>query len=291
MSLTALGPDHIAASLYRYDNVHRPLASPAELTDAHVKQYHEQGFVAIENVFSPDEVATYQRAISDLIAEGNPKIVSFEKEAVGKQLTPEQREGYVRKCWQFVNHEPRLMAMSLHPVLNSVITRLLGEPASLVQDMALLKPPHIGREKPWHQDMAYFKYSPPEKVIGTWTALDPATVENGCMHMIPRSHLAGPKPHYHDRDCQLSDEDVAVNDDVVVPLSPGGVLFFSGLIHHGTPPNRSANRRRAVQLHYAGASCKPISPEEHLGMFHDAAGYVGCAAFSARPITGKLKDI
>ena len=92
----------------------------------------------------------------------------------------------------------------------------------MIQDMALLKPAHVGREKPWHQDTAYFVMEPIDLVLGTWIALDAATPENGCMHVIPGSHRGGPRPHYHDRDCQLPDEAVEVDRDVMVPLRAGG---------------------------------------------------------------------
>ncbi len=295
MSLTTLGPDKIATALYRYDNVHEAVASPADLNESHFKQFHELGFIAVDHVFTPAEVSEYSQAITDLIAKGDPKVISFEDAAKNVSLTPEQREGYVRKCMYFVNHDTRLLAMSKHPVLVGIIEKLVGSTVRMIQDMALLKPPHIGREKPWHQDMAYFAISPPEKVLGTWTALDPATIENGCMHVIPGSHRSGPKPHYHDRDCQLNDEDVAVEQDVVVPLAPGGVLFFGALIHHGTPPNRSSVRRRAIQLHYASTECVDLDGEGHNSLFHDTVGYAGCRGFSngmkPRPVVSKPEHI
>ncbi len=295
MSLTPLGPDEIAKQLYRYDRVHKALASPTQLTDEHLLEYRETGFIAIDNVFTPEEIALYRQAISDLIIQGDPRIILFEEAGKDRNLSPQEREGYVRKCTRFVQYEPRLRAMSEHPIFMGIVEKLVGSTVRLVQDMALLKPPLVGREKPWHQDIAYFDIKPFELVIGTWTAIDAATPENGCMHMIPGSHRLGPKPHYHDRDCQLSDEDVAVNQDVVVPLSPGGVLFFSALIHHGTPPNRSKARRRAVQLHYCATECQKISVEEHEAMFHDSVGYAGCAGYRygshpPRPITSKPEN-
>jgi phytanoyl-CoA hydroxylase len=168
--------------------------------------------------------------------------------------------------------------MSEHPRLLAIVERLLGGPVTLFQDMALLKPPHVGREKPWHQDAAYFLLGPPELILGTWTALDEATPENGCMHAIPGSHLAGPRPHAHVRDCQLSDDEVEreVAHDVVVPLKPGGVMFFTSLLHHGTPPNRSAARRRALQFHYARTDCRKIDAAEHARYFHDGTRHAGC---------------
>jgi phytanoyl-CoA hydroxylase len=294
MSL-ALNPEQIAQKLYRYDRIHQPIASPADLNESHVEQYHRQGFLAVEKVFSTEEIEEYSRAITDVVAEGDPKIVSFEAAAEGRALTPAERERYVRKCMWFVEREPRLKAMSQHKTLVSIVEKLIGNPVKLIQDMALLKPPHIGSEKPWHQDSAYFAIAPANLVMGTWTALDPATIENGCMHVIPGSHLGGPKPHYHDRDCQLNDEDVQVEQDLVVPLSPGGVLFFSSLLHHGTPPNQSATRRRAIQLHYCSVTCESIDDPRHLQMFQDAVGYAGCLnranGLKPRPIVEKPAKI
>ncbi|HEY8665192.1 MAG TPA: phytanoyl-CoA dioxygenase family protein, partial [Tepidisphaeraceae bacterium] len=161
------------------------------------------------------------------------------------------------------------------PSILAIVRKLIGGEPNLIQDMALLKPPR-GREKPWHQDSAYFLFEPAEKVVGAWIALDPALVENGCMHVIPASHLQGPVPHYHDRDCQIADDTVAMERDVCVPLRPGGALFFSSLLHHGTPPNDSPLRRRALQFHYAASDCRKVSAEEKGTIFFDAGGAAAC---------------
>lgn len=297
MSLTALGPTEIASRLYRHQRIHRALPHPDAVTDGHVEQYRRDGFLAVENVFTADEVASYLAGLHRLIGGGVPEFEDIEfEEAMPKDrpLSPEDREPYVRKLMWFCAYDQRLQSMADHPMLHRIMPRLIGAKLNLLQEMALLKPPHVGREKPWHQDSAYFAWSPPEQVIGTWTALDAATPENGCMHVIPGSHLAGPKPHYHDRDCQLPDEVVEVERDVVVPLKPGGVLFFSALIHHGTPPNTSAARRRAIQLHYASEHCRRIRGDEHEAMFHDAHGYAGCSSVDGRrrrPIVSRPENI
>ncbi|MEL7239010.1 MAG: phytanoyl-CoA dioxygenase family protein, partial [Planctomycetota bacterium] len=114
-----------------------------------------------------------------------------------------------------------------------------------------------------------------------WTALDACDAGNGCMHVIPGSHRAGPKPHYHDRDCQLPDDTVDLGNVVAVPLQPGGVMFFSGLVHHGTPPNLGQRRRRALQFHYMGKSGQHAEdPEVLRSMFFDRKGFAGCQGWS-----------
>ena len=96
------------------------------------------------------------------------------------------------------------------------------------------------------------------------------------MHVLPGTHREGARPHFHVRDCQLADESVEVERDVLVPLAPGGALFFSPLLHHGTPPNTSPNRRWALQYHYRAASAVPVTRQEHARLFFDGDLYAGC---------------
>ena len=100
-----------------------------------------------------------------------------------------------------------------------------------------------------------------------WIALDEAAYENGCMHVIPGSHNEGPIPHVRRRDWQICDSHVARARDVVVPLAPGSALFFDGLLHHGTPENRTATRRRALQFHYLRPDAITTSDAERLLTF------------------------
>jgi phytanoyl-CoA hydroxylase len=165
--------------------------------------------------------------------------------------------------------------------LKGIAEKLQGESVKLFQEMGLLKPPGGGVEKPWHQDTAYFRLSTPLAVIGTWTALDPVDADNGCMHVVPGSHLGGPKPHYHDRDCQLPDNTIPRDEVMAVPLRPGGAMFFSGLIHHGTPPNLSDRRRRALQFHYlAESGMRTEDPAVLTSLFKDKSGFAGCQGWA-----------
>jgi len=143
--------------------------------------------------------------------------------------------------------------------------------------MGLIKPPRIGREKPWHQDFAYFNLPLGTQVVGVWIALDEAMIENGCMHIIPGSHQEGPVVHFQRRDWQICDTDVQVNRCMAVPLKPGSCLLFDGLLHHGTPPSQSDKRRRAVQYHYKPASVAMLDDSaERLRVFGEEGKDVYC---------------
>jgi phytanoyl-CoA hydroxylase len=274
--------------LYLYARTATVLPSLEALDETSEAAYLQDGFLAVANVLNPEEVATAKAALADLIHGRVPDYHDLQPEPEHKDrwdsMTAEERADTVRKVWLFVKHEPRLMALTCHPTIQAILGRLLGEPCHLIQDMALLKPPFIGSEKPWHQDMAYFGWAPPEKIIGVWIALDPATPENGCMHVLPGTHREGPVPHVHARDCQIADDRVEVDRDVMVPLAPGGALFFSSLLHHGTPPNQSPNRRWALQYHYAAASAERIDRLAHAALYFNGDRYAGCRGGSGTPI-------
>ncbi len=277
--------DAIRRRMYRddYAAVGTVLPRFAErLSDEHREHFRAHGYLAMEGLLTPAEVDEAKAALSDLIAHrsGWDKKVWAQEEpcyasgaAGSASVDPELR---IRKLAYFVQMEPRLGAVAAHPRLLPVLDQLLGPGHRMIQDMALLKPPFKGSEKPWHQDTAYFDWTPLGGVLGTWIALDEATVENGCMQVIPGTHLEGPAAHFHVRDCQIADDRVQVGQAVVIPLQPGGILFFSGLLQHGTPPNTSARRRRALQFHYAAAGCTHMTIHQHGELFSEGGAYAGC---------------
>jgi phytanoyl-CoA hydroxylase len=275
----------IRASLYRSDLVTRGRivdALPDRLAQEDIEFFTSHGYLAANGLLTRDEVQSCKEALSDLVhrkTTWDSRVWAQEEPYFahgGDGAGPDDPELRMRKLAYFVQIEPRLDAASRHPRLMAAVEQLIGEGARLVQDMALLKPPFRGSEKPWHQDTAYFDWTPLGGILGTWIALDEATVENGCMQVMPGSHLDGPVPHFHVRDCQIADTRIQVERAVTIPLQPGGVLFFAGLLHHGTPPNFTAHSRRALQFHYAAANCTRMTIEQHGELFNAGGLYAGC---------------
>jgi phytanoyl-CoA hydroxylase len=250
------------------------------VTAADVEHFHAQGYLIVRNAFTPAECQTTLDALLDLLAGKHPKFngVIYENEAkeLVETVPPEQRQDLVRKFWRFARYDDRLQEMTDHPKLLSVLARLIDDEPELFQDMALFKPPRIGREKPWHQDFAYFNLPLGTTVVGVWIALDDATVENGCMQVIPGSHREGPVVHFQRRDWQICDTDVATGRILAVPMQKGDCLFFHGMLHHGTPANRTDERRRAVQFHYKPASVDWVDQEKRLAIFGSEGKDVSC---------------
>ncbi len=267
--------------LYRFDTAAEGISGGfSAVTEADIEYFHQYGYLVINDAFSTTEIKDALAGMIHLMDGKCPdfRAIQFEPKLVKQkdELEGQERRDAIRKIFRFVAYEPRLNAMAAHSGLLGVLEQMIGDTPELFQDMALVKPPRHGSEKPWHQDCAYFNLSMGTTVVGVWIALDEATPENGCLHVIPGSNIEGPMIHFKRRDWQICDTDVPVGRDTMVPLKPGGCLFWHGLTHHGSPVNQSEQRRRALQFHYVPASAGEITTQERMEVYGSEGKEVDC---------------
>ncbi len=268
-------------------------ASPLDL-DA-ISHYRREGYLILRKVLSPDHVQACLAGLAALASDpaltpqqrgDSGAFVALEPGADTTAATADPVD-LVRKFGNFIDTSPALLRAAMSARLHAMLDALMGQGRVLLQEMALVKPPKISGEKPWHQDAAYFRGSDPNLMFGVWIALDPATRQNGCMEVIPGSHLPGPVPHVPAKDinlCTIRLDLVRLDRRVALPMEPGDVLVFHSLIHHYTAPNRSDQRRRALQFHYHQVGLAWTSLEAHRLLYHDADGeYAGCTVPKGAP--------
>ena len=105
----------------------------------------------------------------------------------------------------------------------------------------------------WHQDARYAGMEPHNWVTG-WLAISNVTEENGCMQMIPGSHIPPLRDHvdtYGEDNLLTRGQTVEGIDEskaVTVPLRPGQFSLHHPRIVHGSGPNRSTERRIGFAL-------------------------------------------
>lgn len=267
--------------LYSFDTVANSISGGfSSVSDTEIQYFHQHGYLVIEDAFSPEEIQDALDGMVHLMDGNNPdfRAIQFEPKLAKQkdEMDVDERRDAIRKIFNFVDHESRLNALAAHSKLLDVLKRIMDDTPMLFQDMALVKPKLFGSEKPWHQDCAYFNLEDGTTVVGVWIALDEATADNGCMHIIPGSHNEGPMIHFKRRDWQICDTHVPISRDTMVPLQPGGCLFWHGLLHHGSPANQSKLRRRALQFHYKPASSGDITTQERMDVFGSEGKEVEC---------------
>jgi hypothetical protein len=126
-----------------------------------------------------------------------------------------------------------------------------------------IKEPHSPHYVSWHQDNNYWGLDTKD-LVSVWVALSPATIESGCMRMLPGSHLNPPMPHVDTRaehnmltrgqSIMDIDESKAVN----VELQTGEAALFDYSIAHASYPNNSDDRRIAIVLRYIPPQTRQI---------------------------------
>jgi phytanoyl-CoA hydroxylase len=231
----------------------------------------QEGYLVIRGLLSTEEVeaakARLQGTIDCWPHEAPPSVFNAERESPGVPLvdidpsvlggtlpTPRARELAVRRVFRLAVHDSHFTSLFSETKFTDLLaTAWSTEDISVLQSMALLKPPGTG-EKFFHADNAYFRLYP-DNVGAYWIALDPVDHSNGAMHVVPKSHHGGVPPHLEN--VSACNVEAARRDAVAVPLSPGDALLFHGNLLHGTPPNVSVRRRRALQVHYADSFCRP----------------------------------
>jgi phytanoyl-CoA hydroxylase len=235
-------------------------------------RFHEQGFVIVRGLLTPDEVAELRRHGEDLVF-GRVDVPGLEPPSPGTAVEEiERRYLRIHMLHRHLEVEERYL---LHPRVLDVLEALIGPDVMAMQTMYFVKAPG-GAGQGYHQD-SYYIPTYPDTLCGVWLAVDPADEENGCLWLTPGSQHEPIYPtadrvgqnhaNLHDLAVveNVSDMDTEVNTlsriaakypgtEVPAIAQPGDAVFFGGHILHRSHTNRSADRsRRALVCHYANA--------------------------------------
>ncbi|MBT4485906.1 MAG: phytanoyl-CoA dioxygenase family protein, partial [Rhodospirillaceae bacterium] len=116
----------------------------------------------------------------------------------------------------------------------------------------------------WHQDTRYWGLSSPD-VITAWLALSPASMESGCMRVLPGTHVGEVMPHedlYDEANMLTRGQEISegVDEDVAVhmPLEPGQMSFHNYRLAHASGANRAPDRRIGISMHFMPPDTRQI---------------------------------
>jgi len=244
----------------------------APLTEEAVKFYRENGFLVLENALTPGEVAEINRDAAKICRGGYGEFKGVLPARPG-----ETDDDVLRRylCIHFPDKSSPVMAKNLrHPSQVGVLTKIIGPNVKSMQSMLFIK----ASGKPgqaWHQDECFIP-TRDRSLCGGWMALDDATVENGCLWVIPGSHKQGviwPARQHDDRRFDCTSEAVfpyGDGDAIPVEVKAGSIVFFNGYLLHRSLPNKAkSGYRRALVNHYMSAESllpwHPPQPGEAVG--------------------------
>lgn len=224
--------------------------------------YAENGFIVLEDGLGEDEVDALNDETAQ-ICRGKRGNIAYRSGLPGIiSVAPEMTDIEVMKqylCIHFPHKVSQKMYEALaHPSIVSVLTRVIGANVKCMQSMLFIK----ASGKPgqaWHQD-EFFIPTRDRSLTGAWIAMDDATIENGCLWVIPGSHKLGilwPQRTHHDRRFDCTGEAIfpySPADEVPVEVKKGSIVFFNGyLLHRSLPNYAKSGFRRSLVNHYMSA--------------------------------------
>jgi len=226
------------------------LPTPTDLASA----YHRDGFVVIDRALDAVELAAAQ-AEATAICRGERGAVDGVVPAGPGETDSEVLRRHL--CIHFPHKiSAAMLDLAMHPRLVEPLTSVIGPNVKLMQSMLFIK--SSGRPgQSWHQDEAHIP-TRDRSLTAVWIALEDATVDNGCLWVVPGSHAPGvlhpTRPQDHpDYDC--TDEAFGFDESSARPveLRAGSALVFDGYLLHRSLPNTSGGMRRALVNHYMSA--------------------------------------
>jgi ectoine hydroxylase-related dioxygenase (phytanoyl-CoA dioxygenase family) len=237
-----------------------------EVDEAFVQHYADHGFALLAEVLDATEVS----AVNDealRLCRGHYGPIRYRHASTSAGRATDVAVGGsdedVLRRFLCIHHphkvSPAARAALAHPRVVQGLTAVIGPNVKAMQSMLFIK----SEGKPgqaWHQD-EFFIPTRDRSLTAVWIALDDATVENGCLWVLPGSHRPGVLYPTHEQsdprfDCTVEAHQFpyADTDAVPVEIPAGTAVFFNGyLLHRSLENSGKHGYRRALANHYMSA--------------------------------------
>lgn len=218
------------------------------LTPAQVEAYKRDGYLFPIRAFDADQALAYRRRLEET-----------EAKAGGPLRAAMRNKPHLFLAWA--------AEIVRHPAILDAVEDVLGPNLLCWSSSFFIKDAHDPGFVSWHQDSTYWGLSQPD-IVTAWVALSVSDVPNGCMRVIPGSHLKDQLPHkdtFAANNLLTRGQEVQVEVDdkqaVDILLAPGEFSLHHVRIVHGSEPNRADYRRIGYAIRYLPTYVKQVVGE------------------------------
>jgi non-heme Fe2+,alpha-ketoglutarate-dependent halogenase len=231
------------------------------LSESAIEQFQRDGYHYPVQILSQSEAGHLRARLEAVEA------------AKGGKLKPAQRnKSHLLFKWlDDLIRDPRVL---------DPIEDLIGPDILCWNTIFWIKEAHSPTFVSWHQDKRYWGLDSND-VVTAWLALSPATLESGCMRVMPGTHIGETLSHedcYHEDNMLTRGQEIAAGLDeakaVHMPLATGEMSLHNYSLAHASGPNESEDRRIGVSLHFM-----PTAAGQIVGDWDSAALVRGVDAF------------
>jgi phytanoyl-CoA hydroxylase len=240
------------------------------LSDEDWKRYQTQGYLRLGKIISDEQLEQLQVRINEIMmgtaqCDYSRMMMQVDSNSgdyadLGSQGNGHQGATLNYRKIQDLELDPLFLEYLQHPIFHNICRRAYGHDAEIdiFRAMFMNKPAGRGTVLPWHQDRWRNLTQDPEVTV--WTALDPATIENGCVQVIPGSHqhLLNPDHPSGFLTDSLTEKHCSTSSRVFLELEAGEVVLLHNWLLHSSDRNQSRHSRRAFSVCYMDAQTQTL---------------------------------
>lgn len=246
------------------------------LTETQIRNFQTHGYLVVDNVLEPDTLSAVQKEYSALL-DGLLVDWGLADELAGMSFQDKLTTAYEKGLDWFqpmdislpgdritedtpMHFGPAVFDMLTSPRILDMVEDLIGsEITSNPIQHVRIKPPartldageiraHVGGTD-WHQDRAVaLEEADQTDMVTVWLAITDATVENGCLQVIPSKHDL--LPHCPQRQTAIADGFIDKSRARPLPVKAGGAVLFHPMTPHGSLDNVSDGIRWSFDLRF-----------------------------------------
>lgn len=216
-----------------------------------LKEFHEQGFYVVNNVYDKAEVDTISNFISNLDTT-NPIF---------------RKTDDLFAIRQFIKEFPEIKKLLFNERLKEIIKNIGGEDYFIVKSIYFDKPEKSNWFVSYHQDLTIsvdkkiedenfsnwtnkhnqFAVQPPkeilENIVTVRIHLDDTNENNGALKVLKKSHLKSI--------CRIDSIEFEKEIEVFCNVNSGGIMLMKPLLFHASNKTTNEKNRRVIHIEFS----------------------------------------
>ena len=260
-----------------FDPSQARLPDAGSLSSEQIEFYDREGYVVLENLLNHEDMLPFRQSV-------NLRVDEIAQDLYQSGLIPHKFESspfenrladlftgltdahFLKYGRGWRNRLPGYFHLMSNPKILDAVESLIGGEifSNPVYNTRPKVPKVAAGAVPWHQDKSYWPDANANPVITVWISMVEATLENGCLHVWPRTHRAEVLSYHAETYSGTGFTEIdGVHMEGVrslpLPVSAGSAILFNDRCIHMSTPNLSKEIRWSCDLRYQPTDQDPMT--------------------------------
>lgn len=224
------------------------------ISEENISFYATNGYLVAPSLLQPEEIAVLKKETTAIFRGERGQLDGL------LNVAPGEPDDEVLRKYVAIHFphkiSPAIYHYLFHEKIVTALKSIISSNVKCMQSMLFVKGPGKAGQS-WHQD-EYYIPTRDRSLTGVWIAIDDASVNNGCLWIIPgRPGYIMPRvANVNDEYADVDTVDVSGYGGQAIPVEvkSGSVVFFNGYTLHSSLRNKTTDCfRSALVNHYMSA--------------------------------------